>query len=171
MMADSLFLATRILNEELKWNTLGNLLLLPKRTSTLVLQKVLGASVALVPALVVGGLALLAFTQLGRPADVADVWRGLISPVTWACVAGWCLYLTVVAYLSTVVRYGATVLGLIVYAVGGYALSPVFLVAAALGGVTDSGEVAAVPIAAVLALLTFGGLVLCIKRFEALGER
>ncbi len=170
-MADSLFLATRLLNEELKWNTLGNLLLLPKRTSSLVLGKLEGAAFALIPALVCGVAGLLGFVALGNPADVHDVFRAIVSPVTWACVAGWGLYLTIVAYLSTVVRYGATVLGVIVYAVGGYALAPVFLVAAAVGGVAESGEVAAVPIAAVLAALTVGGLVLCIRRFESLGER
>ena len=170
-MADSLFLATRILNEELKWNTLGNLLLLPKRTSSLVIGKVAGASLALIPAIVCGAVGLAVFTNLGPSPDVTAAWRVLVSPVTWACVAGWLLYLAVVAFLSTVVRYGATVLGVIVYAVGGYALSPVFLVAMAVGGVADSMEVAAVPIAAVLVLLTFGAAVLCVKRFESLGER
>ena len=171
LMADSLFLATRILNEELKWNTLGNLLLLPKRTSSLVIGKVAGASLALIPAILCGIVGLAVFTNLGDPGDVAEVWRGLVSPVTWACVAGWLLYLAVVAFLSTVVRYGATVLGVIVYCVGGYALSPVFLVAMAVGGVADSMEVAAVPIGVVLLLLTFGAAVLCVKRFESLGER
>ncbi|NNJ25626.1 ABC transporter permease subunit [Alienimonas chondri] len=171
MAADSLFLATRILNEELKWNTLGNLLLLPKSTSSLVLGKIEGAVFALIPALVCGLAGLGGFVLLGHPSAIDEVMRGIVSPITWAFVAGWLLYLTIVAYLSTVVRYGATVLGVIVYCVGGYALSPVFLVAAAVGGVTDSGEVAAVPIAAVLAALTVGGVVLCIKRFESLGER
>ena len=170
-MADSLFLATRILNEELKWNTLGNLLLLPKRTSTLVMGKAEGAACALIPALLCGLAGLAACVTLAPPGDAEDVIGILVSPIAWACAAGWCLYLTIVAYLSTVVRYGATVLGVIVYVIGGYALSPVFLVAFAVGGIADSAEVAAVPIAAVLAALTVGGAVLCVKRFESLGER
>ena len=169
--ADSLFLATRILNEELKWNTLGNLLLLPRRTSGIVAGKAAGAALGLIPALLCGAAGLAGFLLLAPPRDAEDVVRGLVSPITWACVAGWGLYLTVVAYLSTVVRYGATVLGVIVYAVGAYALSPVFLVAAAFGGVTGSEEAAAVPIGVVLALLTVGGAVLCVRRFESLGEK
>ncbi|MFH5802881.1 hypothetical protein [Alienimonas sp. DA493] len=170
-MADSLFLATRLLNEELKWNTLGNLLLLPKSAASLLLGKLQGASVALVPALVTGAGAFAGCVALGDPRFVEDTVAAAVSPVTWAIVAGWCLYLTIVAYLSTVVRYGATVLGVIVYGVGAYALSPVFLVAATMGAAADSGEVAAVPIAGVLAALTVGGAILCVKRFESLGER
>ncbi|MEM9701804.1 MAG: ABC transporter permease subunit [Planctomycetota bacterium] len=171
MAADSLFLATRILNEELKWNTLGNLLLLPKSTSSLVFGKIEGAVFALIPALVCGLIGLGAYVALANPSEVEDGLRAVVSPISWAFVAGWLLYITIVAYLSTVVRYGATVLAVIVYVVGGYALSPVFLVAFAVGGVTDSGEVAAVPIAGVLLALTVGGVALCIRRFESLGER
>ena len=170
-MADSLFLATRLLNDELKWNTLGNLLLLPKNAASIVIGKAGGASLALIPAIVCGLTGLAIYTAIGPRGDVDEVWRALVSPVVWAGVAGWALYLTIVAYLSTVVRYGATVLGVIVYGVGAYALAPVFLVAAAVGGMADSVEVSAVPIGAVLAALTVGGAVLCVKRFESLGER
>jgi ABC-type transport system involved in multi-copper enzyme maturation permease subunit len=171
IMADSLFLATRLLNEELKWNTLGNLLLLPKNTASVVLGKLLGASTALIPAIVCGLVALALYAQFGPPNEVREALPALISPMAWAFVAGWLLYLAIVAYLSTVVRYGATVLAVIVYVVGGYALAPVLLVAVAMGGMTDSEEVAAVPIAAVLAALTVGAVALCVKRFESLGER
>ena len=168
---DSLFLATRLMSEERKWNTLGNLMLLPKSAAAVLAGKLLGVLPAFVPALLTTAACFAGFAAFGTPADAAEIWRLAFSPVGLAVLAAWGLFLTVVAYLSTVVRYGAIPLAAIVYAVGTYALSPVFLVAMAFGGVSGSASVGAAPIAAVLAALTAAGAVVCVKRFETLAER
>ena len=168
---DSLFLATRILSEERKWNTLGNLLLLPKSTAAILWGKVRGVLPAFLPALLMAAVCGWGYATYGKPANVRELFDLTFSPVGLAVLAAWCLYLVVVAYLSTVVRYGAVPLAAIVYAVGSYALSPVFLVAMAFGGVSESTSVGTAPIAAVLTLLTAAGAVVCVKRFETLAEQ
>ena len=168
---DSLFLATRIISEERKWNTLGNLMLLPKSAAAILWGKVRGVLPAFVPALVMTAACWWGFAAFGRGADARDFSELALSPVGLSILAGWCLFLVVVAYLSTVVRYGAVPLAAIVYAVGAYALSPVFLVAMAFGGISESASVGAAPIAAVLAGLTAAGAVVCVKRFETLAEQ
>ena len=168
---DSLFLATRILSEERKWNTLGNLLLLPKSTAAILWGKVRGVLPAFLPAFAMTAVCGWGFAAFGTPADVKEIFDLALSTVGLSVLAAWCLYLVVVAYLSTVVRYGAVPLAAIVYAVGTYALSPVFMVAMAFGGVSESAAVGAAPIAAVLALLTAAGAVVCVKRFETLAEQ
>ena len=169
--ADSLYLATRIMSEELKWNTLGNLLLLPRGAVGLLFAKVRGAVWALLPATLAGLVCLLVFASLSDGLTAAYAFSVPVNPITWAVIAAWSLYLTLVAFLSTVVRYGATALAALTFAVGAYALSPVLLVSAVVGGATESPEAAAVPIAVVAAVLTLGGAAACVKRFEALAER
>ena len=168
---DSLFLATRLLSEEKKWNTLGNLMLLPRSTARVLGGKLRGALPALIPAAVLTAVCVWGFSIYGPHRDVTQMFEVILSPVSLAVLAAWTLFLVVVAYFSTVVRYGAVPLAGIVYAVGGYALSPVFLVALAFGGVTESVGAGALPIAVVLALLAAAGMVVCVKRFETLAEQ
>ena len=171
LAVDSLFLATRLLSEERKWNTLGNLMLLPKSTAAILWGKLRGVLPAFLPGLVGVAVCFWGFTAYGSSGDVRDVTTLVFSALTPAVLAAWTLYLVIVAYLSTVVRYGAVPLAAVAYAAGTYALLPVFLVAMAFGGVTESVGAAATPIAVVLGLLTAAGCVVCVKRFETLAEQ
>ena len=166
--ADTLFQAARVLSDERKWNTLDNLMLLPIPTRRMLLGKLKGLLYSHVVHWVwFFGSATLALVFV-HDGPRGDEFLTQALPSIFAAVLVWWLFLEVVAYLSTVVRWGSVPLAVLVFLVGSYALSPVLLVAAAFGGISGEPGLTAVPIAVVAGFLLAGGAVAIARRLETL---
>jgi ABC-type transport system involved in multi-copper enzyme maturation permease subunit len=110
--------ASVVFHDEWRDRTLPLLTMLPIRSSRIVYSKIVGCAPALIPALVwlLAGCALW-------PDGLEQILKSLILPSRWFFGLVWLLFLTLTAFFSMVVRWGALPLAVAVMAGGGFVAS------------------------------------------------
>ncbi len=159
-------LASRIFHDEWKWKTLDALLLLPKHVSQIALAKSLGGLMGLAPALFYMVLAILMSSDAVEAAGEV-----FATPLGWAFILGFVVFLHVTALMSLFVRWGSLPLAFLVCCVAGYALTPVLVLAVAFAAAFESEQAGAVPVCGLFLGLAAVLQLLIAKRLEILGGR
>lgn len=130
---ETVAIAARVFHSEYRWHTLPTLALLPRSTAYLCATKILGCSLAFLPA--AGWLVVLIvispFSRWLTTGDVLSRW------VLWTCILAVLAHLT--AYLSLVVKWGALPLAVGILLILTTCASP-FVAAAAAFSRAASGE-------------------------------
>ena len=159
-------IASRIFHDEWKWKTLDALLLLPKPIARIGWSKLAGALFALAPAL----FYLFLGAALSDDARQA-VGETIATPIGWASILGFAVFLHVTTLMSLFVKWGALPLAILVCLVASYALTPVLVLAVAFSAAFESPQAAAIPICGLfLGLIAILELLIA-KRLEILGGR
>jgi ABC-type transport system involved in multi-copper enzyme maturation permease subunit len=146
---------SRIFHDEWRERTLPHLMMLPVPTSRIVSAKVTGCLPALVPALfwLLAGCILL-------PDGPQELLNAVILPSRWFWFLTFILFLTLTAFFSVVVKWGALPLALVVMLTGaifgGCCFSPVMAIVGAVSGAAGGLEGAFLSIDTVLAMLIAG---------------
>jgi len=159
-------LASRVLHDEWQWKTLDTLLLLPRPISRMGWSKAAGAMFGLVPALF-----FLVIAALLSPDALEVTVDAITTPVGWASILGFFVFLHVTTLMSLFVKWGSLPLAILVCMVGSYALTPVLMLAVAFSAAFDSPQAAAIPVTGLLLGLIAVLQLLIAKRLEILGGR
>jgi hypothetical protein len=93
------------------------------------------------------------------------------TPVGWASILGFFVFLHVTTLMSLFVKWGSLPLAILACMVGGYALTPVLMLAVAFSAAFDSPQAAAIPLVGLLLGLIAVLQLLIAKRVEILGGR
>jgi hypothetical protein len=150
----SLFVS-RIFHDEWRDHTLPLLVMLPVPTSRLVTAKVAGCLPALLPALfwVLAGCVIL-------PEGPRELLNAVMLPSRWFWLLIFMLFLTLTAFFSVVVKWGALPLALAVMLTGsmfgGCCFSPMAAIVMTAGGETAGLEGAFLCVDAVVVILIAG---------------
>lgn len=133
--------ATCLFRDEVRWHTLGPILMLSQSLPKMAYSKVAGCLPNLLPV-------SLAFA-VGAWAWPTVFWNALKEPATWGCLAGISVYLHIIVLLSLFVRWGALSLSLaVVLVMGTFCGMPLSFVPMALSvALVDSDSAAVMPIA------------------------
>lgn len=157
--------SSRLLHDEWQWKTLEMLLLLPVSVGKIGWSKIAGAMMGLIPSLSYMTLAIF------LSEDVREVaFEIIFKPVGWAVILAVITFLHVVVLTSLFVKWGALPLAVLISIVLGYALSPVFMLAAAFAAFS-SPQLGALPACGVFIGLCIVLQLLIGKRVEVLGGR
>nr|MDQ3331239.1 hypothetical protein [Planctomycetota bacterium] len=159
-------MASRILHDEWKWKTLDTLLLLPRPISRMGWSKMRGASLGLAPAIV-----FLLIGAVLSPDALEVTIDALGTPIGWASILGFFVFLHVTTLMSLFVKWGSLPLAFLVCMVGSYALTPVLMLAVAFSAAFDSPQAAAIPVTGLFLGLIAVLQLLIAKRVEILGGR
>src|SRR5690606_18533241 len=149
-----------------KWKTLDTLLLLPRPISRMSWAKMFGAVIGLVPATIY----LLIGVSISEDAREAFVFT-VGTPIGWASLLGFAVFLHVTTLMSLFVKWGALPLAFLVCMVASYALTPVLVLAVAFSAAFDSPQAAAIPVCGLFLGLIAVLELLIAKRVEILGGR
>ena len=159
-------LASRIIHDEWKWKTLDTLLLLPRPISRMSWSKMAGGLLGLLPAL----FYLLVGAAIST--DAGEMFLLTVgSPVGWASLLAFAVFLHVTTLMSLFVKWGALPLAFLVCMVAMYALTPVLVLAVAFSSAFESEQAAALPICGLFVGLIAVLQLLIAKRIEILGGR
>lgn len=129
--------SSRVFNDELKWKTLPVLALLPISPARLMVSKVAGGVIGLVPA--------AGYFLLGAAVWPEGFGQAALSPITWYGVMMFLIFLHLTAYLSLFVKWGAFALSFVIMFVFAYCC-PVFTMLFLLVSVGQGSILACVPI-------------------------
>lgn len=155
LLLESCLYVSRVFHDEWREHTLPLLMMLPIVTSRIVYTKLVGCLPALLPGLL---WLLVGCAFLSNP--VEEVLKTLILPSRWFAILIAGLLLTLTAFFSLVVRWGALPLALAVMlsagAFGGCCFSPMLSVFMSVSGQSDSFEGAFLCVDIVVALLIAG---------------
>lgn len=105
--------ASRMLNSERQWRTLGDLMILPMTPNEILRQKVLGILPGLLPYALTFVLGALV-----APDRFVEGLSFLGSPIFWIMLAEGVLWLYLTAYMSLVVKHGTLLLASVILMVG-----------------------------------------------------
>jgi ABC-type transport system involved in multi-copper enzyme maturation permease subunit len=163
--------ASRVFHDEWKNRTLPLLLMLPISTSRIVRAKFAGCLPAMAP-----GFFWLLVGALVWPDGLWEVGRALLLPSRWVVLLVYLLLLTLTAFFSLVVRWGALPLALAVMlgasTIASCCFSPLFGIFMMASGGSDFGpEVAAFCVDTVLVLLIAGLQFDIHRRIEIVASR
>lgn len=155
LVLESSLYVSRIFHDEWRDRTLPLLMMLPIATPRLVYSKVVGCLPALVPA-----IAWLAVACIIMPNGLEEVGKTLVLPSRWFVGLTMVLFLTLTAFFSLVVKWGALPLALAVMLTGatfgGCCFSPVLGILASVSGESQGMEGAFLCVDIVVALLIAG---------------
>jgi ABC-type transport system involved in multi-copper enzyme maturation permease subunit len=155
LVLESSLYVSRIFHDEWRDRTLPLLMMLPIATPRLVYSKVVGCLPALLPAIV-----WLALGCAIMPNGLEEVFKTLVLPSRWFVALILLLFLTLTAFFSLVVKWGALPLALAVMLTGamfgGCCFTPVLGILASVGGQNQGMEGAFLCVDMVVALLIAG---------------
>lgn len=160
--------ASRIFRDEVRGETLTLMLMLPMTPRTVCIAKAVGCMMGAVPA---AGALLIGSLMIPEVAL-----RQAVSPLFWAFVLHFFLFLSVTALLSLYVKWGALPLALVITIVGVgtfqyCCMSPLTIMLSLAGNAVGYPELGALPACGVGALLTFGVGAIIVRRVRNLGEK
>ena len=102
-VVEILIYTSRIFLDEVKWNTLSGISMLPLSTVELVCGKIIGCLLALVPAITF--FLIGAFLDLRTLFDALE--RFIVEPMFWSILSQFVCFLHLLAYLSLLAKQGA----------------------------------------------------------------
>jgi ABC-type transport system involved in multi-copper enzyme maturation permease subunit len=147
--------ASRVFHDEWRGRTLPLLAMVPGQPATIITSKIVGCAPALAPALfwLVAGCLIW-------PSGLEEFSKSLILPSRWFYGLLLVLFMTLTAFFSMIVRWGALPLAAAVMAVGmafsGCCGSPVFMMISRPGGDSGSAELGFALVDAVILTLILG---------------
>ncbi|MGQ0636773.1 MAG: ABC transporter permease [Planctomycetaceae bacterium] len=172
LVVESAIYASRIFHDEWRDHTLPLLLMLPVRTPRIVFSKIVGCVPALAPTLVwlIGACMLW-------PEGRSEALLALVLPSRWFAILVVLLLLTLTAFFSLVVKWGALPLAIGVMLLGstfgGCCFSPVMAILSSISGAggTQSWEGAFLCVDIVVAMLIAGLQFDIHRRLEIVGAQ
>lgn len=171
LVAEACMYSSRIFHDEWRDHTLPLLMMLPIRTPHIVLSKVLGCLPALIP-----GIVCLTVACVYWPAGPEHLLRVFYRPSYWFGALIAVLLLTLTAFFSLVVRWGALPLAVGVMLLGatfgGCCFSPIFGILQSVTGTGGDGIEGAFLCVDTVVLLLIAGLQFDIhRRLEIVGSQ
>jgi len=157
--------ASRIFNEELKWNTLGVTLMMPRSPTRIAYGKLVGCLLTMVPSVVC--------CLVGTALAPKFVGEHIVTPETWGGVVAFAAFLHVTAFLSLYVKWGALPAAIgIVFIFGTCCIYPLFSLPMMMIYLITDSETALIMPTIYLGALTIAGLQFLIgQRLTALSKR
>ncbi|HLJ09982.1 MAG TPA: ABC transporter permease [Planctomycetaceae bacterium] len=155
IVLESSLYASVIFHDEWRDHTLPILAMLPVRAPAIISSKIVGCAPGLIPALIwlIVGCAVW-------PDGLEEAVKFVLLPSRWFFVLVWLLFLTLIAFFSLVVRWGALPLALLVMALAAVVTSlcgsPIILLLQLVNRQSGVAEGGFVFVDAVIGLLIFG---------------
>jgi ABC-type transport system involved in multi-copper enzyme maturation permease subunit len=145
LLIEAAISASRIFMDEIRMQTMVNLLTLPRSIAYVAYSKVLGCAVGLLPGLVWVGIDVTCFL----PNGFNDAFETVTSPGFWVSVVVLNLFLHLTVLLSLFVKWGALPLAFLITLMSSYCC-PIFLIAFMFAGPRGNDAEAALIVIGIL---------------------